>query len=336
MTEQQDDRGDLNPGPGELIDTREVLIERCKDQGIMLFVRKDEFGRMAFKETGGGEPANPQYRLHRAFNRHDVEYMGHKPAGLTDEKTRLWVTHALRNALNNELWQDDHNSEIRRLSSWPIVRCFVYVDVSDFSKQMPGQQALIINSLAEIVRNFHYWDRTHWSSSWRNLEAMLCIGDGYIFVFASPYDGAIFAARLADTIEVMVAKKRLPVPFHFRMGVHVGAVYCFWDWGRGGRKKDHDGTGRPEQGDWNYIGDGINGGQRVLSVIGKDTDDVVFISGEVREALIAKDYGGELLKPVLGNLVNRGRRQDKHDRPWRVYEVNHSIVGRMDRPSALC
>ena len=50
-----------------------------------------------------------------------------------------------------------------------------------------------------------------------------------------------------------------------------GPVYTFWDTGRGA---------------WNYIGEGINGGNRVLGVIGKDQDDVVFVSAEVRQELI--------------------------------------------------
>jgi class 3 adenylate cyclase len=115
-------------------------------------------------------------------------------------------------------------------------------------------------------------------------------------------------------IEVMVAKRIVPVEFHFRMGVHVGLVYCFWDAGRNG---------------WNYAGSGINGGSRVLSAIGKDTDDVLFISAEVRQQIIAANDQTSVFRDLIANLHNRGRRNDKHGNSWRVYEVNHTAVGRL-------
>ena len=142
-------------------------------------------------------------------------------------------------------------------------------------------------------------------------EAMLCIGDGYIFVFRNAIDATYYASHIANVIERLVAIGGMPVDFHFRMGVHVGRVYCFWDIGRN---------------NWNYIGDGINGGNRVLSAIGKETDDVIFISADVRQEIMAQDVETEPYKRTLANLQNRGRRNDKHGRPWRVYEVNHTSV----------
>jgi class 3 adenylate cyclase len=139
----------------------------------------------------------------------------------------------------------------------------------------------------------------------------MCLGDGYIFVFRNAVEGAYFAAYLAQLIEALAASKRLPVEFHFRMGVHVGDVYTFWDPGRN---------------DWNYIGDGINGGNRVLSAIDKSYDDQVYISGQVRQAIMASSTADDDAARLLTNLHNRGRRKDKHDRPWRVYEIAHTPV----------
>src|SRR5439155_21171504 len=102
------------------------------------------------------------------------------------------------------------------------------------------------------------------SSARQGLEAQICIGDGYIYVFSEPDRAAYFAGCLAYLIELQVARERLPIDFHFRIGVHVGPVFCFWD---------------PDRDKWNYIGDGINGGQRVLAAIGKEKDDVVYVSG---------------------------------------------------------
>ena len=95
----------------------------------------------------------------------------------------------------------------------------------------------------------------------------------------------------------------------------LGLVRTFWDPGRR---------------DWNYIGDGINGGQRVLSAIGKDADDVVFVSGQVRQRVLGGALGADAHtepgRSVITHLQNRGRRLDKHGYPWRVYQLNHSSL----------
>jgi hypothetical protein len=203
----------------------------------------------------------------------------------------------------------DESSEIRRISTWTVTRTFVYLDISDFSRFPPGQQTLVINSLVWLVQNGNLWSSFAGSVSFKKYEAMICVGDGYIFVFKDPLEATYFASYLARLVELMVAKKRLPVAFHFRMGVHVGPVYTFWDPGRN---------------DWNYIGAGINGGNRVLSAIDKTYDDILYISGDVREAILAAPNTFILFDSLLKCLHNRGRRADKHGNPWRVYELNHT------------
>jgi class 3 adenylate cyclase len=145
---------------------------------------------------------------------------------------------------------------------------------------------------------------------------------GYIYVFKSAVDGTYFAAYLAQLIEELSARKVLHVDFHFRMGVHMGEVYSFWDPGRK---------------DWNYIGDGINGGSRVLTAIDKTYDDQVYVSGDVRKAIMAAASNADdvdVTRRLLPNLHIRGSRNDKHDQPWRVYEVAHTAVCSRDVESA--
>ncbi|MCH8047608.1 MAG: hypothetical protein IID44_28265 [Planctomycetes bacterium] len=223
----------------------------------------------------------------------------------------ICVTDSLFHKVENELHDD--TSDIRRLSNWPIERSFIYVDVSDFSTYPPGQQALIVNSIQRIVFTPEMWKFR------LEVEASLCIGDGFIFVMRDAVRAAGFAAGLANRIEFMVAKNLVPVQFHFRMGAHVGEVYCFWDFGRNG---------------WNFIGEGINGGNRVLSAIGKDADDVLFVSAEMRQKLVTAPYDN-LNKDLVANLHNRGRRKDKHGKPWRVYEVNHTAAKWAEHPNVL-
>jgi class 3 adenylate cyclase len=229
----------------------------------------------------------------------------------------LWIPDSVVVDVKNMI--PDEDREARRITSLPITRTFVCLDVSDFSKYTPGEEALIINSIVSILSQEHNW-RNAGSVVRTAHEAMMCIGDGYIFVFREAIKGAYFAAYVAQLIEALVARRKLPVDFHFRIGVHVGEVYSFWDPGRQ---------------DWNYIGEGINGGNRVLSAIDKGYDDQVFVSGDVRKAIMASPDADFEYKKLLANLHNRGRRPDKHGRPWRVYELNHTAFCAGDLPLDL-
>jgi class 3 adenylate cyclase len=139
-------------------------------------------------------------------------------------------------------------------------------------------------------------------------------------VFRNAVWATYFAANLAYMIDIRNSRPE-PAPFaqfHYRMGLHCGPVRRFWDQTR-----------------WNYIGDGINGGQRVISVIEPTLDDVVFVSetvvNEVRRQSLAIGQPGtseedlqETASDIKPELVNRGRRMDKHQKEWRVYQLNHT------------
>jgi class 3 adenylate cyclase len=215
------------------------------------------------------------------------------PGGLRPRYGQLLVSEDLYQALCKEI-QDDC-SAVRRHSSRPIERAFVFVDVSDFSKLASGVQLLVVLALIRLAADAQ--------KDVRAAEAQLCIGDGYIYVFKDAAAATFFASCLARMIEEAVAGATAP-DFHFRIGVHAGLVRCFWDPGRK---------------DWNYVGDGINGAQRVLGAIGKETDDVVYVSAQVRQHILRSDWSGQ----VLATLDNKGRKADKHGKPWRVYQVNH-------------
>ncbi len=284
------------------------LIEHCKQRGIMIFVRREDEDVDPTLVSGGEVPYQPLNqafqttfrRLCRTVEDSDKVFH-HETDGITGQATNICVSPNLWSAIG--VGMQDAATPIRRLVSWPISRVFAYVDVSDFSTIPPGQQALVINSIISLV------DKDAWNAAIapRDYEAKLCIGDGYIFVFTNALHAVEFAAQFARLVEVLGAKGLLPVEFHFRMGVHIGDVYSFWDTGRNG---------------WNYIGDGINGGQRVLAAVGKESDDVVYVSEQTRRKIIADSDGTQRYRNAIVHMSNKGRKADKHGKMWRVYELN--------------
>lgn len=291
-----------------------TLVEHCRENGVMLFVGHEADSTPLVIQTSATFPEKGHLcLLCEAGERKDGQNDGILPL-----PARIWVpVEMARVSIPYELCNPE--SDLRRVTSWPIHRTFVYIDVSDFSKAPPGQEVLIINALARMVDDSSLWS-VHGQGLPAAIEARMCIGDGYIFVFKDAIAGAYFAAYLAHLIETLVAIRWLAVDFHFRMGVHCRPVYTFWDTGRNG---------------WNYIGDGINGGNRVLSAMGKTYDDTVYISGEVRQALMATPSANMQRQRLLAHLHNRGRQPDKHGRLWRVYEVNHAAVCAGDLPLNL-
>jgi hypothetical protein len=223
------------------------------------------------------------------------------------------IPETLRGTLSEKLKEDD--SQVRCISSLPVEKTFVYVDVSEFSRHLVGQQLLIINTLIELVGDPRWWkvyDHPDIRDAFEDREASLCIGDGYIFVFKESRHAVRFAGYLAALIEGLIAHERI-LEFHFRMSVHTGEVYRFWDrWGKG-----------PGDGRWNYVGKGITVGERVLIAMGKEKDDVVYVSAETRQELLSvREPISYLAIPLF--LQNRGRQADKHEEMRRVFEMDHT------------
>ncbi|HEV3168525.1 MAG TPA: hypothetical protein VGZ22_31250 [Isosphaeraceae bacterium] len=294
------------------------LIEGLKRLATVIHVRRDSPDASWQVEQGGSFKVRGRYEFSNIYKASAISagtYADGSSVGLGERTgfigrpSPIWVRPALIEELNRRL--PDDKDEVRKLSTWPIERSFVYFDISDYSELLPGYQVLIVNSLVRIVNDPNLWSHIAARESKADLEARIFTGDGCIFAFTDPLKASFFAAYLAYLIEWLIAKKRLPVEFHFRMGVHVGPVFSLWDPGRNG---------------WNYVGAGIIGGQRILSVIGKDQDDVLFMSSEHRQRVTAQREIPDYLPDVHGLAYNRGRRADKHGNYWRVYEVNHTEI----------
>lgn len=213
----------------------------------------------------------------------------------------LYISESLHELLVRELSRE--GSEIQCASTQVVDRSFVYLDVSDFSQHTAPEQLAIITFLTRLGTN---WPGNNESSSFFSaFESSICIGDGYIYVFREAKDAAMCAACMASLIERMIADGAL-IDFHFRIGVHTGEVYRFWDGSR-----------------WNYVGKGVTGGSRVLNAAGKEKDDVVYLSGETRKRIAATPHLEQIFvaTPWLRNI---GRHKDKHGEMWRLYEVDHA------------
>jgi hypothetical protein len=260
------------------------LIDHLQDYGALVYVTRGP--DIAPERVEPGEAitigTHKYYNLPKAIKwDEDAEFAtsslgGKELSGLRSQPSATYIEQGLFDVINAQI--SDEDQAIRKLSSWPVERTFVYLDVSDFSRQKSGHQGLIITAIIGLVKQNAWWRTSAIRGVNRKStnpgidtgwEAMLCIGDGYIFAFGDPLSATYFAAYLAQLIESVVAK-RIIIDFHFRMGVHIGSVFRFWDPGREG---------------WNYVGDGINGGNRVIGAIGKEADDILFISAQVRKRL---------------------------------------------------
>ena len=278
---------------------RHALTTHCRRHGVLLFATGDEVPYWRDFQHGNIRLCCLSTAQVGDCPSHDARQ------AIVARDSNLAVLASEWARINSDL--ADQDSDVRHVSSLPVIRCFLYFDISDFSQYAAFEQALIINSLNALVGDAQLWDGAS-ADLYRCFKTALCIGDGYIFVFDEPVEAVLFAAHLAMMIEKQLAIGALPVEFHFRMGAHVGPTYSFWETGREG---------------WNYVGDGINGGNRVLVAVGKDQDDVVFISSAVRSTVHAATTRDTSLVVILNALTNRGRKSDKHGRPWRVYELNH-------------
>jgi hypothetical protein len=229
-----------------LFETRDELVQFYKHHVVKLIVRREVSGRAVPGHGRSRRTPKGNARIFSVLTAIAPWSDSTEAAdsdGIVAAESNMWVPEPLDQLVAAE--RDDEASDVRRLSSWPIRRTFVYVDVSDFSNFRPGKQALMVTALAGVVRRRHFWIGEPFAERAQgDIEAMLCAGDGSIFVFRHPAPATYFTAHLASLIEMLVARALVAVELHFRMGVHAGPVYCFWDPGRE---------------DWNYIGEGING-----------------------------------------------------------------------------
>lgn len=282
--------------PKLFANSKEEIIEYCKKFGYFLPVSPN----MTLQGTSSSKDQTAIPTMANSPNsKHGDEYgpLGWEPS----YDNMISVPSVLFRQLRTELRNPKNDNALLKVCSREITRTFVYFDISDFSKYLPGQQALIISSFVALSN--YPSIRDHFRT-----EADLCIGDGYIFVFNGPFTAVQFAAHLAMGVEISVAERHIPVTFHFRMGVHTGKVNTFWD---SGRK------------DWNYVGEGINGGSRVLEAIGKDRDDVIYISEDAKYGLLQDKLMRTQTRNIISSLTNMGRKLDKHGKPWRVWMLDY-------------
>jgi hypothetical protein len=222
--------GNNFPPNGVLVFDKVTLTDFCRRHGIMLHAATDNISIGASQTFNG----IVWLSLDRAVAVQPEQDIPQNPAGITRLRSGIWVPFSLPETFRHVFEGNEENEHLWCVSSRTVKRAFVYLDVSGFSKYGPGQQALIISTLIGLVNHPRYWQMAEAHDAYTNMEAQLCIGDGYIFVFPDPLKATFFACWMAELIQQLVARRGtgpddFPIEFHFRMGVHYGPVYRFWD-----------------------------------------------------------------------------------------------------------
>lgn len=309
------------PGGGNYITHRDQLIRICRSEGLVLAEEAWKHGRgpWKFRIAMGHFNLPAKFGLSLSAKADSstpmlfFKLLFAVPSTYSADPDRygpaLYISNEILTILENEAVKEE--SDAAKLVAKPVVRTFAYVDISDFSKFTPSDQMHAITSLGRILRIRHFagQNRTDGLEPGPLLESAICIGDGYILVFRDAHDAVFNSCLLACAIEELTSRGEV-LDFHFRIGINTGEVLRFWD---------DVPSGVPR---WNYVGVGITNAQRVLDAMGKDQDDVVYVSASTRAA--ARKSKINERNPIDGFLTNRGRREDKHRQMQRIYEANHS------------
>lgn len=243
----------------------------------------------------------------------DAEFIGLKAnSSIGKEKEKpldIYVSKPLFASLQKDMKEDDQ-SDVFRLSQAKLVRTFVYFDISAFSSMSAKNQYYAMTFVTKCLDHF---ETTYQGYKY---ETRLCIGDGYILVFKRPTDACVFASILGVVMDRGEPKRRIGLEINFRIGIHMGKVRCYWDKRLG------------TKGGWNYVGDAINGGQRIVAMVKDDKlDNAIYISSQVYRVCYpsgTQSRETDLGQKITSCCLNRGTHEDKHHNAWRVYQLNHA------------
>jgi hypothetical protein len=181
--------GEFPPGAVVFFD-RDTLADYCRRYGTMLYTTAVGFMRGEDRNCGNRDWVS----LMRAVAIRPEDEGPQNPAGIRSDCTLLWVPTTLFETLSDVFAHGNEQDPLWCVSSHPVKRAFVYLDVSGFSKYPPGQEALVVNSLVWLTSDLGFWSYEPAAEALRDLEAQLCIGDGYIYVFRIPLMATFFAA----------------------------------------------------------------------------------------------------------------------------------------------
>ena len=134
----------------QYFDDKDKLVKYCKEHGIMLFV--DNLRPLETRKIAVASEKERDGQTWFEYAKAGYEYPPTEPVidGLKEVPSGIVVSPDLHGALLHDIQNDC--DDIRRLSSWPIERTFVYVDISNFSSYVPAQQAIVINDLIQLTK----------------------------------------------------------------------------------------------------------------------------------------------------------------------------------------
>jgi len=175
-------------------------------------------------------------------------------------------------------------------------KAVIVVDIAQFTQYSMVEQCLAVSTLLSWIEEIeHPMGYEFETEDDLPVNDRVPTGDGCALILEDSYEACLFASRLGRVFEDTSRKPRWG-ELHYRMGIDYGPLYVV----------------RDARQAWNYVGDAINKAHRVLSTIGQDMDDVIYVSDRVYRA-----------SPIKKPFIPMGRRRDKHGEMHRVYHLNH-------------
>lgn len=200
---------------------------------------------------------------------------------------RLEDSDKLENWLKNKSLKYEYES--------PVEMLIILIDIVGFSQNSSCEQLYVLKTFENLV-----FEKGAWGDLNNYIIDILSTGDGFYILAKKCFIKNIdtYLCGLVKRIDEYNRHENPQREINFRCALNIGEVYK-WKWKKGD----------------NYIGQGMNDCQRIISFIPKKLEDVIYFSDSVYKAMLSPSGS----HPRLQRL---GRMYDKHGKPHKIFQLS--------------